>query len=89
MATNIDTPVLEIHDLMPEPGEEWQRMLRFVTLEPADKRAMAASAEPLLRRAHELVVTTYDYLRTVPETAAILGWEDGVDEQHLEERLVV
>jgi molybdopterin converting factor small subunit len=71
---------------MPEPGEEWQRMLRFVALEGGDKRAMAASAEPLLRRAHELVVGTYDYLRTVPETAAILGWEDGVDEAHLEER---
>jgi molybdopterin converting factor small subunit len=71
---------------MPEPAEEWQHMLRFVALEAADKHAMAASAEPLLRRAHELVVGTFDYLRTVPETAAILGWEDGVDDAHLEER---
>ena len=86
MATIADALTLEMHDLMPEPGEEWQRMLRFVALEGADKRAMTASAEPLLRRAHELVVGTYDYLRSVPETAAILGWEDGVDEAHLEER---
>lgn len=86
MATVVDALALELHDLMPEPAEEWQRLLRFVALESADKRAMAASAEPLLRRAHELVVGTYDYLRTVPETAAILGWEDGVDEAHLEER---
>ncbi len=86
MATTVNAPPLELHELMPEPGEEWQRMLRFVALEGGDKRAMAASAEPLLRRAHELVVGTYDYLRTVPETAAILGWEDGVDEAHLEER---
>jgi molybdopterin converting factor small subunit len=86
MATTVEAPALELRDLVPEPGEEWQRMLRFVTLDDADKRAMAASAEPLLHRAHELVVGTYDYLRTVPETAAVLGWEDGVDETHLEER---
>lgn len=82
----VNSPALELTDLLPEPGEEWQRLLRFVALESADKRAMAASAEPLLRRAHELVVATYDYLSKVPETAAILGWEDGIDEAHLEER---
>ncbi|UCG23682.1 MAG: MoaD/ThiS family protein [Chloroflexota bacterium] len=86
MATTVDASTLELHDLMPEPGEEWQRMLGFVSLGDDDKRAMAASAEPLLRRAYELVVGTYDYLGSVPETAAILGWEDGVDEAHLEER---
>lgn len=39
-----------------------------------------------MRRATELVVETYDYLQSVPETASILGWEDGADEDHLEER---
>lgn len=38
------------------------------------------------RRRPELVAQTYDYLRHVPETAAILGWEESVDETHLEER---
>jgi molybdopterin converting factor small subunit len=86
MVTATKGSILEIHDLMPEPGDEWQRMLSFVTLDGDDKQAMAQSAETLLRRAPELVVNTYDYLRSVPETAAILGWEDGVDEEHLEER---
>lgn len=86
MVTAMRSAMMEIHDLMPEPGDEWRHMLSFVTLESADKQAMAQSAESLLRRAPELVVNTYDYLRSVPETAAILGWEEGVDEAHLEER---
>ncbi len=86
MVTNITAEVLELHNFMPEPGEEWQRMLGFVALGREDKLAMSCSAETLLQRAHELVVNTYDYLRSVPETAAILGWEEGVDEAHLEER---
>jgi molybdopterin converting factor small subunit len=86
MVTETTAPALELHDLMPEPGEEWRRMLRFIGLNRQDKLAMSRSAESLLQRAHELVVNTYDYLRSVPETAAILGWEDGVDEAHLEER---
>jgi molybdopterin converting factor small subunit len=61
-------------------------MLRFVALNREDKLAMSRSAEALLQRAHELVVNTYDYLRSFPETAAILGWEDGVDEAHLKDR---
>ena len=77
---------MELHNLMPEPGEEWRRMLAFVTLDQESKRAMSRSAEPLLKRAPELVINTYDYLRSVPETAAILGWEEGSDEAHLEER---
>jgi molybdopterin converting factor small subunit len=86
MSATVNSSALELTDLLPEPGEEWRRLLRFVALDGADKQAMAASAEPLLRRAHELVVATYDYLSKVPETAAILGWEDGIDEDHLEER---
>ena len=61
-------------------------MLRFVSWDQADRLAASRSIEVLLQRGHEFVVQTYDYLRQVPETAAILGWEKGVDEQHLEER---
>ncbi len=61
-------------------------MLRFVNLDDDVRQAMARSVEPLLQRANEMVIQTYDYLRSFPETAAILGWETGVDESHLEER---
>jgi len=77
---------LELQDLAPAPEEEWERMLRFVGLTPQDKGAMAKSTETLLQRSHELVVATYDYLRDTPETAAVLGWEKGVDDNHLQER---
>jgi hypothetical protein len=33
-----------------------------------------------------LVQQTYEYLRSVPETAAVLGWDQSVDPAHLEER---
>ncbi|MDD2694684.1 MAG: protoglobin domain-containing protein [Anaerolineales bacterium] len=61
-------------------------MIRFADINNADREAMAGSVEPLLLRATELVIKTYEYLRSVPETASILGWETGVDEAHLEER---
>lgn len=77
---------LELHDLGAEPGEEWARMLAFVGFNDKARRAVSRSAETLLRRAPELVVNTYDYLRSVPETAAILGWEEGIDQVHLQER---
>ena len=77
---------LELYDLAPEPHEEWQRMLRFVGWGHAEAAAAACSVDALLRRAPELVEQTYDYLGAVPETAAILGWEHGVDAAHLEER---
>lgn len=80
------SPNLELHNLVPEPAEEWQRMLRFVGLNHADRQAMAKTVETLLHRAPELVVSTYDYLLSVPETAVILGWESGADETHLAER---
>ena len=80
------SPDLEIHNLAPDPAEEWQRLLDFVGLSGADKLAMSRSVEVLMRRATELVVDTYNYLQSVPETAAILGWENGADEKHLEER---
>lgn len=83
-----DTAVetLEIHNLLPEPAEEWQRLLRFVGLNAADRKAMSRTVEVLMRRAPEMVVDTYDYLQSVPETAAVLGWESGFDQSHLEER---
>lgn len=77
---------MEIHDLLPEPVAEWRRLLHFVGFTSADKRVMARTVEVLLRRAPEMVIGTYDHLRSFPETAAVLGWETGVDEQHLEER---
>ncbi len=77
---------LELHNLAPEPQEEWRRMLRFAGWNRDEANAAARSVEVLFRRGTELVVATYDYLRQTPETAAILGWETGVDEGHLEER---
>ncbi len=77
---------LEIHDLSPDPTAEWQRLLRFVGLSHDDKQAMARTVETLMRRAPDMVVGTYAHLQSVPETAAVLGWEGGADEVHLEER---
>lgn len=77
---------LELSNLAAEPTEEWQRMLRFSGLSREDYAAMARTVETLLKHSNELVVGTYDYLRSVPETAAILGWEHGFDVEHLEER---
>jgi molybdopterin converting factor small subunit len=77
---------LELNHLAADPIEEWQRMLRFSGLSDADRSAMYKTVEALLERGRELVVDTYDYLRSVPETAAILKWETSVDQDHLEER---
>ena len=79
-------PALELTNLAPEPVDEWTRLLRFVGWGRAEVVAVSRSIEPLFRRGPELVVESYDYLRRVPETAAILGWEQDVDEAHLEER---
>lgn len=76
----------EIRDLIPEPGVEWRRLLQFVGLNHKDKLAMSRTVETLMRRAPDMVVDTYNYLQSVPETASILGWEQGFDESHLEER---
>lgn len=72
--------------LAPDPEEEWQRMLRFTGLDQRDRHAMVQTIEALMERSAELVVNTYEYLRTVPETAAILGWEQDIDQAHLQER---
>lgn len=81
-----DCSSVEIHDLIPEPGAEWRRLLSFVGLNQADKRAMSRTVEVLMRRAPEMVAGTYNHLQSFPETAAVLGWEGGADEEHLEER---
>ncbi len=77
---------MELRGLAPAPEEEWHRLLRFVGWCEDDRRAAARSVEILFRRGPELVARTYDYLSQVPETASILGWEQRVDERHLEER---
>ena len=76
----------EIANLTPAPEEEWQRLREFLNLGPTDIEAMLATVEPLFKRGHELVVGNYEYLLHDRETAAILGWERGVDEEHLVER---
>jgi molybdopterin converting factor small subunit len=77
---------LELTKLAPEPLEEWERMLRFSGPSLENRLAMSRTVETLMRRSTELVTSTYDYLSSVPETAAILGWEQGIDPSHLEER---
>ena len=82
----VDDPKTWLRDLLPDPQEEWAHMLKFALFTEHDKMAMAETVEVLFRRGPELVVNTYDYLRRFPETAAVLGWETEVDEEHLEER---
>lgn len=73
-------------NLHPTPEEEWDRLRDFLGLGQADKEAMLATVEPLFRRGHELVVGNYNYLLAHHETAVILGWESGADQEHLAER---
>jgi molybdopterin converting factor small subunit len=75
-----------INGLNPLPEEEWARMREFLALSDAEMTAMLSTVEALFRRGHELVVATYDYLLRNHETAAILGWENGADPEHLSER---
>lgn len=77
---------MELAGLDPDPAEQWRRALRFVGWGPAERAAAAPSLEALFRCGPDLVAGTYDYLRGVPETAAILGWETRVDPAHLAER---
>lgn len=76
----------EIGGLQPDPVDEWLRLQKFLGLNAADKAAMLHTVEPLFKRGHELVVRNYDYLLQNPETAAILGWDQGADPVHLAER---
>lgn len=76
----------EISGLKPDPVEEWNRLQKFLGFDEKDRAAMLHSVEPLFKRGHELVVGNYDYLLQNPETAAILGWDQGADPVHLAER---
>lgn len=73
-------------NLQPAPEEEWERLKAFLGFTPVEREAMLQTVEVLFRRGHELVVGNYDYLLQNHETAAILGWEQGADPEHLAER---
>lgn len=77
---------LELTGLTWSPAEAWDMHRRFVGLNDDDLEAMVATGEILMRHAADFVVAAYDHLRHFPETAAILGWEQEVDEEHLAER---
>jgi molybdopterin converting factor small subunit len=81
-----EKPNMVLTGLVADPFEEWQRMLRFANLSSEARSAMYQTVEAISRHSTEIVVQTYEYLRSVPETAAILGWETGIEEAHLEER---
>lgn len=72
--------------LEPAPEMEWERLKSFLGFSREDREAMLQTVEPLFRRGYELVVGNYDYLLENHETAAILGWEQGPDPEHLAER---
>jgi molybdopterin converting factor small subunit len=76
----------ELANLNPTPEEDWHRLQEFLGLGRPDIQTMLETVEPLFKRGHELVVGNYDYLLKDHETAAILGWERGVDPEHLAER---
>lgn len=77
---------LAVSGLLPGPDETWKTMLRFSGPTSSELDAMRHTVDTLFQRGYELVVGTYDHLRRIPETAAILGWEQGFDETHLAER---
>jgi molybdopterin converting factor small subunit len=85
-STRINTASLVVTGLQPAPQELWETMRRFSGPTLSDIAAMHQTVDVLFQRGYELVVATYDYLRRTPETAAILGWEQGIDEEHLAER---
>lgn len=77
---------VSIRGVRPAPDETWAMMLRFSGPTSAEQEAMRATVDTLFQRGYELVVATYDHLRDFPETAEVLGWQDGADEAHLAER---
>lgn len=80
------SPTLTITGLRPLPADVWKTMLRFSGPDASELHAMRQTIDILFQRGYQMIVSTYDYLRSVPETAEILGWEDGIDEAHLAER---
>mgnify|MGYP001274405219 CR=1 FL=1 len=75
-----------LSNLHPQPAEEWDQMFKFLHISEEEFAAMRATVEVLLKNSQQFVIDNYQYLAHFPETAAILGWESGVDEKHLEER---
>jgi molybdopterin converting factor small subunit len=75
-----------LRDLAPDPREEWRRLLQFVKWGADDQRGALATVDVLFRSGPELVAATYRHLASNPDTAAVLGWVERVDEAHLEER---
>jgi len=70
-----------------EPLHMWRRLIAYLGLDDeAVIVAMRRTSETLLRDAADFVVNAYDYLASFDETASILGWEQKMDEAHLEER---
>jgi molybdopterin converting factor small subunit len=70
-----------------DPLHMWRRLIAYLGLEDENVIvAMRRTSETLLRDAADFVVGAYDYLAAFDETASILGWEQGQDEAHLEER---
>jgi len=70
-----------------DPIHMWHRLIAYLGLDDeAAIIAMRRTSETLLRDAADFVVGAYDYLASFDETASILGWEQGQDEEHLEER---
>ena len=84
---NNETPInLTVRDTQSTPAETWDTLLRFSGPLHAEQEAMRATVDTLFKRGYELVVATYDHLKRFPETAEILGWQDGTDEVHIAER---
>ncbi len=79
-------PSWELAGLRPTPEETWERLRVFLKFGQDDRAAMLQTVEPLLKRAHELVVSNYDHLLSDEGAAAVLGWEEGPDPAHLAER---
>jgi molybdopterin converting factor small subunit len=77
---------LILDQLDPSPEDEWDRLRDFLSLGDEDIHAMLATVEVLFKRGIDLVVGNYEYLLKNHETAAILGWEQGADLEHLTER---
>ncbi|MCZ7670141.1 MAG: hypothetical protein M5U34_24690 [Chloroflexi bacterium] len=71
MQTDTKPLPLELHNLAPEPATKNGSLSSFIGPNAQDKLAMSRTVEVLMRRAPELVVDTYNYLLSVPETAAI------------------
>lgn len=79
-------PSLIVRGVRQTPAEVWTTMLRFSPISPAEQDAMRQTVDALFQHGYPMVVATYDHLQRFPDTAAILGWQEGADEAHLAER---